>query len=545
MKKLNKILKLAGICSAVFIVSCATQFESHDSTPVVAEATPQTNNVAASRFSAQRVAKVIEYIQAPAVPVAVMREKYQKFAPNKVALVADKPVSTFSIDVDTGSYSNMRRMLNQGQLPQKDAIRLEELVNYFDYQYQTPDDSRPFKASAALMPTPWNTQTQLLSIAIKGWQQPKQISSAKNLVFLVDVSGSMDESNKLPLVKKSLSMLSKHLTSRDRIALVVYAGSSGVVLPSTPGDQRTTILNALSNLQAGGSTNGAAGIELAYQLAKENYIEDGINRVLLATDGDFNVGISDRDQLVVLVEEKRKQGIFLNTLGFGTGNYNDYLMEQIANKGNGIYAYIDSIFEAKKVLVDEMAASLITIAKDVKIQLEFNPAVVHEYRLLGYENRLLAEDDFNNDKVDAGEIGAGHNVTALYEISFKNSPYKRLSARRYSTSNSQLTTETNNKHIDELAWLKLRYKKPDSQRSELLTEILKVPQLRIAGQRDSNIRFAAAVAAFAQRLKNDQYLEGFGYQDIIKLAEQSRGFDPYGRNAEFVRLVDMAQELSR
>lgn len=544
MKKLNKILKIAGFSTTIFMVSCATQFDSSIGT---SQQQPQVVEVNGNRIAPMKLAKEIAYLQSPIVPAPEIeiREKYQKLEPNKVTLVTDKPVSTFSIDVDTGSYSNMRRMINQGNLPRTDAIRLEEMVNYFDYQYLLPNDSLPFKTNASLIPTPWNSQTHLLSVAIKGAQQEMPKSVAKNLVFLVDVSGSMREPQKLPLVKKSLLMLSKHLTSQDRIAIVVYAAGAGVVLPSTPGDQRAKILQALTNLKAGGSTNGAAGIHLAYQIAKDNYIANGINRVLLATDGDFNVGVSEHQQLVEIVEEKRKQGIFLNTLGFGSGNYNDYLMEQIADKGNGIYAYIDSIFEAKKVLVDEIAASLVTIAKDVKIQLEFNPAVVHEYRLLGYENRMLAEEDFSNDKVDAGEIGAGHTVTALYEISLKNSDYKRLPERRYSNTNSQSNTAANNKHIGELAWLKLRYKKVESQQSELMTEVLKVEELLQSGTEDNDIQFAAAVAAFAQRLKNDQYLEGFGYPDIVKLAEANRVFDPYGRKAEFVQLVNMAQELSK
>lgn len=507
------------------------------------------------RFVDKRVAgqyadkRVYKHLSMPnhIVPVPhVSREKYQSLTMNDVKLTQSEPVSTFSIDVDTGAYSNVRRFLNNGQLPNENAVRLEEMVNYFDYQYQTPKtQSVPFVVSSSMMATPWNKKTQLLSVAIKGWQQEVVEIPPMNLVFLVDVSGSMHSQDKLPLVKKSLTMLTKHLDEKDKVAVVVYAGNSSVVLPSTQGDKKGTILAALEKLQSGGGTNGSAGIETAYQIAADNFIKEGVNRVLLATDGDFNVGISDREELIALIEKKRDAGIFLNTLGYGTGNYNDHLMEQLADKGNGNYAYIDSLFEAKKVLVDEIAASFMTIAKDVKIQLEFNPDVVHEYRLLGYENRALNEADFSNDKVDAGEVGAGHTVTALYELSLTNSDFKRLGERRYSKKANNTSQIKSTKFNGELGLLKLRYKKPQASESKLISKILKVDTLKSSGKSDANTQFAAAVAAFAQTLKDDKYLQSFSFDDIIQLANRNRKYDPYGRKAEFIQLVSLAKELKR
>lgn len=493
-------------------------------------------------FAASKIAS--SYPQAPTIYIQPNAEKYQKIESNQVTRTSGHPVSTFSIDVDTGSYSNVRRFLNQGIFPLKEAVRLEEMINYFDYQYQSPKDmSTPFAINTAIIQTPWNNQTHLMQVALKGWQQEVSEIPPMNLVFLVDVSGSMRDSNKLPLVVRSLKMLTKHLDKHDRVALVVYAGNSGVVLDSTAGDQKSKIIAALENLQSGGATNGAAGINLAYDIAKENFIKDGVNRVLLATDGDFNVGISNRDQLIALIESKRDIGIYLNTLGFGTGNINDYLMEQLADKGNGQYAYIDTIYEAKKVLVDEIASTMQTIAKDVKIQVEFNPQIVHEYRLLGYENRALNEADFNNDKVDAGEIGAGHTVTALYEISLKNDSFKRFSERRYSLNNDAEKNREVAKYSDEIAWLKFRYKAPDQDNSQLISKVLKTYALNAQKSSNQDIYFAAAVAGFAQLLKDDKYLGKFDLDDIQKIASLNKNFDPYGRKAEFIQLVNKAKTL--
>ncbi|MFC1672800.1 VWA domain-containing protein [Pseudomonadota bacterium] len=347
----------------------------------------------------------------------VYRENYSAPDDNPVHRASAAPVSTFSIDVDTGAYANVRRHLNQGQLPPADAVRVEELVNYFSYDYPTPNDREtPFQASTEVVPTPWNANTYLMRIGVKAYDIDRSERPAANLVFLLDVSGSMGRPDKLPLLKSAFKLLTEQLTENDRVSMVVYAGAAGVVLEPTAGDQKATIRAALERLNAGGSTNGGQGIRLAYAMAQQGFIEGGINRIILATDGDMNVGVSDFDSLLDMVEKQRQGGVSLTTLGFGQGNYNDHLLEQAANKGNGNHAYIDNLSEARKVLVEELSSTLFTVAKDVKIQVEFNPAQVAEYRLIGYENRMLREEDFTNDKVDAGEIGAGHTVTALYEI---------------------------------------------------------------------------------------------------------------------------------
>ena len=390
-------------------------------------------------------------IRAPSEPVN--RENYAHFSDNPLQRVAEDPFSTFSIDVDTGAYSNMRRLLNAGNRPPKDAIRTEELINYFSYDYPRPNNrSTPFTITTEVGPSPWNGDTRLLHIGIQGYDVPRAQLPAANLVFLVDVSGSMRSPGKLELLKSALRLLVRELKAEDRVSMVVYAGASGVVLEPTAGDQAATISMALDALTAGGSTNGGAGIRMAYALAQQEFIKDGINRVILATDGDFNVGTVDFEMLKQLVEERREHGIGLTTLGFGSGNYNDHLMEQLADAGNGNYAYIDTLSEARKVLVDEMSSTLLTIAKDVKIQIEFNPATVAEYRLIGYENRALAREDFSNDKVDAGDIGAGHSVTAIYEIALTGSAGQRLDGGRYQPQ-QRSTVKTG-----ELALVRLRYK---------------------------------------------------------------------------------------
>ena len=471
---------------------------------------------------------------------ALNRENYYHFDSNPVTRVAESPVSTFSIDVDTGSYSNVRRMLNAGQLPAQDAVRIEELVNYFDYSYPAPDTlDTPFQVTTETGPNPWNANTLLLHIGIKGYQVAMTDIPAANLVFLIDVSGSMQSADKLELLKKGMKLLVKQLRSQDRVSIVVYAGASGVVLEPTPGDQTFKITQALDKLTAGGSTNGAAGIRLAYEVAQSAYIKDGVNRILLATDGDFNVGTSNFEQLIDLVETRRDSGIGLSTLGFGTGNYNDHLAEQLANKGNGMHAYIDTLNEANKVLVKQLSSTLLTIAKDVKIQLEFNPAVVSEYRLVGYENRLLRREDFNNDKIDAGEIGAGHTVTALYEITLAGSGGERIEPLRYGGNRS-----TKRKHGNELALLRLRYKQPGSDTSQLI----EVPVYRKAiktrlDQTTDRYRFAAAVAGFGQQLRGGEYLEDFDYDAVLQLARSSRGSDPNGYRGEFIQLVQLAQSV--
>ena len=470
----------------------------------------------------------------------VNRENYAHYEDNPLKRVAEHPVSTFSIDVDTGSYANVRRMLQSGHIPNQDAVRAEELINYFSYKYPvTAKRVSPFAMHKEIAPTPWNKDTHLLHIGIKGYDIDRQQLPASNLVFLIDVSGSMNSANKLGLLKSSLKLLTKQLDAKDSISIVVYAGASGVVLEPTPGNQQAKIISALDRLSAGGSTNGAAGIRLAYAMAEQAFIKNGINRVLLATDGDFNVGTVNTEQLKDLIEEKRKTGIALSTLGFGTGNYNDHLMEQIADVGNGNYAYIDTLNEAQKVLVDEMSSTMLTIAKDVKIQIEFNPAAVAEYRLIGYENRALRREDFNNDKVDAGEIGAGHTVTAIYEIALADSAGQGIEPLRYQAQ------QNNEVNPAEIAFLRLRYKAPESNASQLLEWPLKRSEIKASLTQTSNaFRFSAAVAAFAQQLRGGVNLGEFSYTDIMDLAKGARGEDAFGYRGEFLTMVNLAQSLS-
>jgi len=467
------------------------------------------------------------------------RENYASIDENTVKRAAETPFSTFSIDVDTGAYANVRRFLNQGRLPPQDAVRVEELINYFDYDYPLPDSrTPPFQVSTELSTTPWNPDTQLLQIGIKGYDVPRAKLPPANLVFLVDVSGSMNSPDKLPLLKSSLTMLSKQMRPEDRVSLAVYAGAAGVVLEPTAGNATATIQSALNRLQAGGSTNGGAGIQLAYGLAEQAFIDDGINRVIIATDGDFNVGTVNFEALKDLVERQRDTGVALTTLGFGTGNYNDHLMEQLADAGNGNYAYIDTLNEARKVLVDELSSTLAIIAKDVKIQLEFNPAVVAEYRLIGYENRALNREDFNNDAVDAGEIGAGHTVTALYEIALVGSDGALMDPARYGDD-----APVDAPHGDELGFLRLRYKAPDGEVSELIeTPLLRDRAVALEDASD-RLRFAAAVAAFGQKLRGGRYTGSFGYDEVAELARTARGGDRFGYRGEFLSLVELAASL--
>jgi len=475
-------------------------------------------------------------LQLPAEPTD--RENYGHFDDNPVKRAAETPVSTFSIDVDTGAYSNVRRFLNRGSLPVKDAVRIEEMINYFSYDYPLPKDkTRPFSVTTEISKTPWNKNTHLLRIGLKGYDIAAEKLPPANLVFLVDISGSMMSPDKLPLLKSGLKLLVQKLRAQDKVSLVVYAGNTGVILEPTSGDQKGKILAALEGLTAGGSTNGGAGITLAYAMAEQGFIKNGINRVLLATDGDFNVGTVSFEALKNMVENKRKTGVSLTTLGFGTGNYNDRLMEQLADVGNGNYAYIDNLNEANKVLVNEMSSTLETIAKDVKIQIEFNPAVVAEYRLVGYENRVLKREDFNNDKIDAGDIGAGHTVTALYEITLVGSKGQSVDPLRYSSEK----TVSGNK--DELAWLRLRYKLPDSDTSKLIEQPLKTADIKDADKTSTDFRFAAAVAAFGQQLRGGKYTGDLGYDDILKLAQEARGQDAFGYRGEFVTLVNLAKSL--
>ncbi len=473
----------------------------------------------------------------PAPPEPANTEKYAERDDNPVHRTSEQPVSTFSVDVDTGSYSNVRRMLREGIRPPADAVRAEEFINYFSYRHPAPADrSRPFRVTTELAPAPWNSKRQLLMIGIKGYDVPKATLPPANLVFLLDTSGSMNSPDKLPLLKQTLAQLVPQLREQDRVSIVVYAGSAGLVLPPTAGDRHQDILAALERLEAGGSTNGGDGIRLAYAMARQTFIKGGVNRVILATDGDFNVGTVDQDALETLVADQRQSGIALTTLGFGQGNYNDAMAERLADVGDGNHAYIDTLQEGRKVLVEEMQATLMTIARDVKIQIEFNPAVVSEYRLVGYENRLLNREDFANDKVDAGDIGAGHEVTALYEITPAGTGADRLPALRYAEGKSTARAST-----DELGHLRLRYKRPGQDKSELI----ETPVLRtsLTTSPSPSFRFASAVAAYADLLRGGTHIENWTWNDVAAAARSAGGEDRYGLRREFVELVGQGQRL--
>jgi len=481
----------------------------------------------------------------PSMPALVMQaqpeqnsEKYKNYSDNPIFLTSENPVSTFSIDVDTGSYSNVRRMLNNGARRPADSVRAEEIINYFDFGYAPPTSRKqPFSVTTEISAAPWNSRHQLVMVGIKGYEVPRSQIPAANIVFLIDTSGSMSSPEKLPLLVESFKQMTHKLRPQDRVSIVVYAGSAGLVLPATSGTDKETILRALDKLQAGGSTNGGQGIELAYKIAKENYIGDGVNRVILATDGDFNVGIYDTEMLKTLVADQRKSGIALTTLGFGQGNYNDHMAEQLADVGNGNHAYIDNLNEGRKVLVEEMSSTMMTIAQDVKIQVEFNPAVVAEYRLIGYENRKLNRDDFNNDKVDAGEIGAGHDVTALYEISLVGTGGESVSPLRYGNPVS-----APNAKPTEIALLKLRYKQPGEERSQLIEK----PLLRsgISAKPSGRLKMAASLAAYADLLRGGKNIGKFQWADVKQLAASVSLPDSWGYRAEFMGLVDQASRLT-
>jgi len=477
------------------------------------------------------------------------RENYQHFDENPVKLVREQPVSTFSIDVDTGSYANVRRFLKAGSLPPEDAVRVEELLNYFSYDYPVPEGrERPFSVTTSVAPAPWNADRLLLQVGLKGYEIPAERRAAANLVFLIDVSGSMQDPDKLPLLKNAFRLLTRQMKASDRVALVVYAGAAGAVLHPTPGSEQAKITTALDQLGAGGSTNGAGGIRLAYDFARQGYIKGGINRIVLATDGDFNVGTTDFDALIDIVEREREGGISLTALGFGTGNYNDELLERLADAGNGNYAYIDTLSEGRKVLVEQLSGTLQTIARDVKIQVEFNSAAVAEYRLIGYENRLLRREDFNNDRIDAGEIGAGHTVTALYELTLNDSPARLVDPLRYGDSASSMPERSTAVRGTELANVRLRYKAPDGETSRLIEQPVRRADIRnladLPRRQSRDLRFAAAVAAFGQKLRGGEYLGSFGYPQIARLAAGARGDDPDGYRGEFLSLVKLADSLA-
>ena len=487
---------------------------------------------AAPNPSAPLPASRYAYIPGVQVPVDPGREQYSGEEVSPVHVAASEPVSTFSVDVDTAAYANARRFLLSGQRPPQDAVRTEEMINYFRYDYPTPDTREdPFSVTTDMSITPWNPETRLLRIGLRGYDLPRTARPPANLVFLIDVSGSMSSADKLPLVQTALRQLAGEMQRQDRVSIVVYAGAAGVVLEPT--NDAAAIRSAIDRLTAGGSTAGGAGIELAYNVARQSFIEGGINRVVLATDGDFNVGISNRDALIELIERQRDSGITLTALGFGTGNLNDAMMEQIADHGNGNYSYIDSALEAQKVLSDEMESTMFTIAHDVKIQVEFNPGLVSQYRLIGYENRALREQDFNNDAVDAGEIGAGHQVTAIYEI-VPNGAQGWIGERRY-----QPLIEAEGAAADEMAFVQLRYKLPGEDRSRLIRRPIAASALASARNPRGDMAFAASVAAYGQLLRGDELMGRFGFDDAVALAGNQDGF----WREEFLRLAGIAESL--
>lgn len=509
--------------------------------PVIAPppAPPPPPMMAAEMGAMQRVAPYAQTAPQP-MPGTVDTERYEDVEVNPIHVVAEDPVSTFSIDVDTASYSNVRRFLSEGRLPPRDAVRIEELINYFRYEYPLPRDrAQPFSTNVTVAPSPWAEGRQLVHIGLQGYNIVPRERPPLNLVLLLDVSGSMNAPNKLPLLQQSFRLLIDQLNARDRVAIVVYAGAAGTVLEPTPGNEHARILAALDSLRPGGSTAGAEGLRQAYALAEQNFNRNAVNRVIIATDGDFNVGINDPQQLQDFVSRKRETGVYLSVFGFGGGNYNDALMQRLAQNGNGVAAYIDTLNEARRVLRDEMASNMFSIANDVKIQVEFNPASVAEYRLIGYETRMLRREDFNNDQVDAGEIGAGHAVTAIYEIvpvggATFNDPL------RYQNAPAAGGT------ANEYAFLRIRYKLPGEERSRLIERpITSADYVADIDRAPASTRWAAAVAGYGQLLRGDPYLsQGYGWSDVISLAQGARGDDEFGWRAEFIQLARNAQSAA-
>lgn len=540
MKKLsvNSRLLVLGLVFSLLLSACSTYTEkpamnsntsSKDSSTSSSNSNMMVSNTASSPMMDKRLDSEND---------STKSEKYAEIDENPFLETSRAPLSTFSIDVDTASYANVRRYLNDGNLPPKDAVRIEELINYFEYDYPSPVGDVPFSVTTEVATAPWNKQHRIVSIGLQGKKVALDNVPPSNLVFLLDVSGSMNEPRKLPLLKDALRILVNQLSSKDKVAIVVYAGKSGLVLPSTAADNKGEILNALNNLNAGGSTNGGQGIQLAYKVAQENFIANGNNRVILATDGDFNVGLSSDDELVRLIEHNRNSNIFLSVLGFGSGNTNDSMMEKLADRGNGNYAYIDSQDEARKALGSQVAGTLYAIAKDVKIQVEFNPAKVAGYRLIGYENRLLANRDFNDDRKDAGDIGAGHSVTALYEIipagQTVDNDGIELKYGRVQPSDSSFNNE--------LLTVKLRYKEPNGSESKLLSQGL-IDRESSIETASENLRFAASVAEFGLLLRDSRYKGSASFRNVSNLAEGALGNDLRNYRNDFLTLVGKAQRL--
>lgn len=476
-------------------------------------------------------------------PTQSNSEEYKTYTENKFMYAKADPLSTFSLDVDAASYSNFRRMINSGQMPPKDAVRIEEFINYFSYNYHQPTDEHPVNINTETHMCPWAKKHLLVKIGVKAKDIAVEKLPTTNFVFLIDVSGSMSDENKLPLVKSSLRLLLNNMREQDRVSIVVYAGAAGVVLPSTSGKDKQTIIDALENLQAGGSTAGGQGIELAYQIAQENFIKEGNNRVILCTDGDFNVGVSSEGDLETLIESKRKTGVFLTVLGYGMGNYKDNRMQVLSQKGNGNNAYIDNIQEANKVLVKEFGATMHTVAKDVKLQVEFNPAQVKAYRLVGYESRMLNKEDFNDDAKDAAELGAGHTVTAFYEVVPKGVEFNFSSVDSLKYQKTKESDDVNSKESSELMTIKLRYK----PKSSLASVKLEIPVLADdkTSKASDDYTFAASVAMFAQLLRDSEYKGSATYTQVAELAKTGLGEDVQGYRREFVRLVEVVAQMQK
>lgn len=487
------------------------------------------------------MAPVAGFVAQP-MPGEINRDKYDDVEINGVKVVAKEPVSTFSIDVDTASYTNVRRMLNAGHLPPKDAVRIEEMINYFDYEYALPKSKEtPFETTVKVVPSPWSEGRQLMHVAVQGYDISKDVRPPLNLTLLVDVSGSMSGPDRLPLAIKSLKMLIDELGEKDKVSIVVYAGAAGAVLEPTSGADKGKVLAALDRLSAGGSTAGGEGLRLAYSLAKQNFNKNGVNRVILLSDGDFNVGISNPEQLEDFVSRERESGVYLSILGFGGGNYNDAMMQKLAQSGNGMAAYIDNLNEGRKVLNDDLSGSMFSIANDVKIQVEFNPAKIAEYRLIGYETRILNQEDFNNDKVDAGEIGAGTSVTAIYEITPVGSTATLVDPNRYQPAPTPVAGATS-----ELAFLKVRYKLPGEDTSKLITRpVTSADQVSDIAKAPQSTRFATAVAAYGSMLRGDPYVaKTFTWDSVIALANGAKGEDEFGYRAEFIQLARAAKSAA-
>ncbi|PTQ88165.1 vWA domain-containing protein [Agitococcus lubricus] len=547
-------LLLVSACSQKEIANTPAKPQSSPAPSVMAEQSmsaelmtghSQATGSASASLGAMRHNMALAKIASPAVSMTDRalrheeRDKFSHFSDNPIKQVSLEPVSTFSLDVDTGSYALVRQYLRQGRLPPTDAVRTEELINYFTYEEIHHPSQHPFAVHTELTTAPWQPAHYLLRVGVQAQEQQRQELPPANLVFLVDVSGSMDDANKLPLVIRSLELLTEQLRAQDSVSLVVYAGRTEVVLEPTAGNRKAEIRAALARLQAGGSTAGASALNLAYQMARKAYKKDGINRILLATDGDFNVGVTDTQQIKDIVQRERESGVTLSTLGFGLGNFNDAMMEQIADVGNGNYSYIDSLTEARKVLVDELSSTFHTVAQDVKIQIEFNPQYVREYRLIGYENRQLKREDFNNDKVDAGDVGAGKRVTAIYEITPNGAP-SSVDALRYQQALKKAAVST-----PEFAFLKVRYKHPNKTQSVLWSQALVMPKtVTEFSQASVDHRFACAVAGFGQLLRQSTQMANFSYPQLLAIAQQASANDRFGLRSEFLQLVQNANSLT-